>query len=231
MPSLDRKGQSFMSSWNDGICKSCTVLGGTIGLQMADGSDALKNNVYVHHILSFDTSKRTSSFIAQCPTADGKASPGTASRLGAAMAGIGGTSFLGVGEDNGNGYKLYTSEDGSFDSGFHIGANDRFSANVDLVNYNEGPVDVYVTMEMEYVPGNVGLDSYGALLNVQGCNMGSKLNMNGTTTSQRFPVLSDGAIVSARKYPSPDPTPSFVPWNWVLTHASQAATSTPAVKT
>ena len=54
---------------SDAFCKSCTVLKGHIGLMYMDGTVATPKNgsgVYIHHILTYDTSKRASNFVSSC---------------------------------------------------------------------------------------------------------------------------------------------------------------------
>jgi hypothetical protein len=74
----------------DGFCRNCTVLKGKVGLETMDGKTVgPKDGMYIHHILSFDTSKRQKSFISSCG--------GVTSALGAM-----GSKFVGSGEDNNN---------------------------------------------------------------------------------------------------------------------------------
>ncbi|PGH08669.1 hypothetical protein AJ79_05951 [Helicocarpus griseus UAMH5409] len=199
IPSMDPNGEGYLSKWKEGICHDCTVLGGVIGLQMENGTNALDNGVYIHHILSFDRTKKTDSFVSRCPTEDGKPSGGLGGIIDK-IGGLMGTMFVGVGEDNGNDFKIYSNDASGIKSGFHIGPDDEFFANIDLVNYNPQPLDVFVTMDIEFVDGKEGFDAYGTLLDVGGCSM-TPINTdpNGpvNTTSEKFPILADGAIVSA----------------------------------
>ena len=203
---MDPNGESFLSKWNEGICHNCTVLGGIVTLQLADGRDAIEENVYIHHLLTFDTDKKTDSFVSMCPTEDGKPAEGG---LGGILGGLTGslpvTPFIGVGEDNKNMYKLYTTEDRSFDSGYHIGAEDDFIAQSDIVNYSQEPKEVFITLDMETVDGIQGIDAYSTLLRVRGCGdteIVTDPNGPANTTSQKYPILSDGNIISASKSPS-----------------------------
>jgi hypothetical protein len=207
MRSMDPNGQAAISRWNEGICHDCSVLGGIITLQTADGADAMDHDVYIHHILTFDTDKETEPFVARCPTTTGGSSSGggLSGLLGGLSASLSFTPFLGVGEDNKNTYKLYTPGQGPPTSGYHIGEDDTFLVQSDLVNYGAGPIDVFITLDMEWVDGHIGKDAYSTLLQVQGCSQTPiKTDPNGpaNTTSDRFPILSDGTIVSARESPS-----------------------------
>src|ERR1700760_612356 len=106
--------------------------------------------IYIHHVLTSDTSKKQSPWLSACgaPTSPGR----SITSLGS------GTGFLGTGEDNADGLTLYTSTDGTRNSGFHLNKGDVFLANAQLVNYNKEPKKVYVYYDMEWVPGIVGQD-------------------------------------------------------------------------
>lgn len=71
----------------------------------------------------------------------------------------------------------------------------------DLVNYNNETRNVYLTWDLEYVPGIIGQDSTPNLMSVTGCKM-AQPNLNKTgravTLSKNFPVLIDGTIISAK---------------------------------
>jgi hypothetical protein len=160
--------------------------------------------VYIHHIISFDLSKPANLPITKCG-------------VGQAPQRISlGAEFLAQGEDSsGQAGILFTSADGTYDSGFHLGADDKIMNQVDLVNYNKDTRKVFVNYEIEYVEGKVGADAAATLMSVTGCkNMGGehsghapasppqsgiKLNQTGIaiTESPQFNILDDGKIVSA----------------------------------
>lgn len=192
-----------MSTWKDGFCHDCTVLGGVIGLELENGTDALDSGVYIHHILSFDTTKKTDAFASRCATQDGEPSIGLSGIIDD-LSGLIGTMFVGVGEDNGNEMKIFSNEASRIESGFHIGPDDKLVSNLDLVNYGTDPIEVYVTLDIEFVDGQEGADAYSTLLDISGCSLDSPIqtdpNGPANTTSDRFPILSDGAIVSASTF-------------------------------
>jgi len=110
---------------------------------------------------------------------------------------------LGTGEDNADGLTLYTSTDGTRNSGFHLNKGDTFLANAQLVNYNKEPKKVYVYYDMEWVPGIVGQDLKGTLISVTQCgNPTIKLSSSGptNTTSGKFYFMEDGNILGARAH-------------------------------
>ena len=113
----------------------------------------------------------------------------------------GGTGFVGVGEDNGDSHYLYVTSNGKSNTGYHIGREDKFLANVQLVNYNPQPKRVYVTYDLEWVPGTVGQNTKGILISISQCAGRSiKLSQTGptNTTSGKFTFTESGNIISAR---------------------------------
>jgi hypothetical protein len=185
----DSGQQNFLARITDGFCRNCTVLKGHVGLESLDGK-ALgpKEGVYIHHILSFDTSKRQKSFLSGCS--------GISGALGAL-----GSKFIGTGEDNNNVEVWYTTRDGAHQGGFHVGASDSFMMQIDLVSYKKEASKAYVTMEMEYLPGVIGPDTRETLLSVTGCGVGSiKISESGptNTTSSKYTFTEDGQILGAK---------------------------------
>ncbi|KAF1991429.1 hypothetical protein K402DRAFT_125257 [Aulographum hederae CBS 113979] len=160
---------------------------------MEDGSPAtIEKGIYNHHTLTRDTKKLVKPWISRCDTTD----PATelAKEVKASTAG-----FLGTGEDNGNDRTFYTSRtDTNFEGGYWIGENDEFMVQLDLVNYNDKPVSVYATMDLEYLPGNIGANAVTRLLSVTGCGK-RKIALDKTgrteTKSDGFVILEDGDIM------------------------------------
>jgi hypothetical protein len=103
-----------------------------------------------------------------------------------------------------SGYGIpFTSMDGTYNSGFFMGPNDKILNQVDLVNYNADTKNIYLNYEIEYVDGHVGSDSAAVLMSVTGCEEKKiKLDKGGvaTTASPKFPVTKNGMIVAASEY-------------------------------
>jgi hypothetical protein len=176
------------------LCTDCTVLSSRMSLEFEDGTVAgPEKGVYIHHLYAFDVSKE--GVVTSLPC-DFETVNKTAAAAFDPMIPI--SPFAVQGEDNGDTAILYTTSDGKFDSGFYIGPNDKFLLNSDLVNYNADAKKVYITMDIEYVPGKTGLDAYPNLLSVVGCKIGEpKISKTGPaeTLSRKFPVLVDGSIL------------------------------------
>jgi len=136
--SADSGQQNFMLQIpSNALCRDCTVLKGHVGLADAQGvpiAPRKDSGVYIHHILTYDTTKSSKAFVSGCG--------------GGLSGGILGSKFIGSGEDNNNVPVWYTNKDGTHLGGFHIGANDRFFMNADLVSLNSGSSEVYLTFEI-----------------------------------------------------------------------------------
>jgi hypothetical protein len=158
--SMDPKGQGGLLTINKGLCNNCTVLAGRYKLTYADGREALpKDGVYIHHMVSSDTTKRGVGVIGAC----GGSSAGGAKSLGSAY-------FIDRGEDSGNTETIFTTPDGKYNSGFHVGASPRISMQYDIVNYKNTQQEIYINLEYEYVEGKVGADAGYTLKSVTGKN-------------------------------------------------------------
>jgi hypothetical protein len=139
-----------------------------------------------------------------------------------------GSEFLAQGDDSLASAVKFTSSDGSTNTGYYIGANDHIMNQVDLVNYNEASQKIYITFDIEYVPGKVGMrDAAATLMSVTGClNMamkpsaggemsghghgkegGIKLDPSGIaiTASPKFPITADASIVASSTFFRPLP--------------------------
>lgn len=155
---MDPKGQGGLLSYSKGLCTDCTVLGGHYKLTYADGRQAgPKDGVYIHHIVSSDTSKRGVGVFGSC---NAKAGTGAKSLRSAY--------FIDRGEDSGNSDTLYTTPDGKYNSGFHIGKSPRISMQYDIVNYKDEAQEIYINLDYEYVEGQVGADAGYTLQSVAG---------------------------------------------------------------
>jgi len=190
------QGQSFYYTLARSLCNSegpCTVLAGQVGVVYADGKLATPaNGVYIHHILTSDKTKKEAPWISNC---------GSPSRPALNIAGLlGGTAFVSTGEDSAEGGQVYTSEDGTRNTGYHVGANDIFTGWAQLVNYNKESKQVYVFYDLEWVPGNVGEDTKVATLTAT-CGGSPMIRLgNGptNTTSGKFYFMEDGKVLGGR---------------------------------
>lgn len=180
------------------------MLTGKNRITFEDGSEAGPvEGIYLHHFVSRDFTKPPTVPVSRC--GDGQ----TMTR--SPFDNIG-SSFLVQGEDSvASGLISFTSQDGSYNSGYFLGKDIGLLMQVDLVNYNKESKKVFINFEVEYVDGHVGSDAAATLMSVTGCqqphqagSFGSsiKLDPNGvaTTDSPKFPVTRDAKIVSASKH-------------------------------
>jgi hypothetical protein len=185
----DSGQQNFMFSFpQNGLCRNCTVLKGRVMLLDANNKPiSVRNNsgVYIHHILTFDTTKRGGSFLSGCSS----------------VTAMLGSKFIGSGEDNNNVDVWYTNKRGDHVGGFHIGPSDRFTMNADLVSLNSATSRVYIGFDLEYQKGRLGSDSSETLLTVESCG-GGRINANArgptSTRSGKYTFKENGSIVLAK---------------------------------
>jgi len=190
-------GQSFFYNMPRTLCNSqgaCTILAAKVGVMFADGTDANPSTgIYIHHILTSDSTKTQTPWLSNC---------GGSSRPAVNIAGLlGGTAFVGTGEDSAAGHTLYTSEDGTRNSGYHVGAMDSFTGWAQLVNYNKEAKQIYVVYDIEWIPGIHGDDIKTATFTATcGGSRMIKLSTSGptNTTSGAFRFLESGKILGGR---------------------------------
>jgi hypothetical protein len=190
-------GQSFFYSMPKNLCNSqgpCTILAAQVGVVHADGKPANPSNgIYIHHILTSDSTKKTSHWVSNC------GSPNSAPLNIAGL--LGGTAFVGTGEDSTEGGAVYTSDDGTRNTGYHVGAGDTFTGWAEIVNYNKEAKKIYVFYDLEWVPGIQGEDVKTATLTATcGGSPAIRLSTTGptNTTSGKFYFMEDGKVLGAR---------------------------------
>jgi hypothetical protein len=98
---------------------------------------------------------------------------------------------------------MYGTADGGIEGGYWLTPNDGISVWADLVNLDKTPKKIYLTYDLEYLPGKVGADAQGTLLSVTGCGA-RRINIisNGAanTTSDKFRFFRDGYLINGSKY-------------------------------
>jgi hypothetical protein len=174
----------------------CTVISGKAGLEFEDGTAAdVSKGVYIHHILATNNGKTISPFVTRCDT---QGDVGTVSRPARSQAG-----FVGVSDDNGNEPLIYGTKDGSIEGGYWVSKDDSFGVWADLVNLDKNPKKVYVTYDLEYLPGHVGADAQGSLISVTGCaarKIQAPSSGPANTTSGKFRFFNNGYLVNGSKW-------------------------------
>lgn len=198
MASLDPKGQGWLFTINDGLCKNCTILSGKPGLAFENGTRATpETGFYVHHILSGEVKDPGLSPVGWCDQAT--PNPTTVPDVFSHLFFRG---FIGNGEDNGNTGIMFTSLDGKFDSGFQIGSDGhQIVVQADFVNYTNETANVFMTLDIEYVDGIAGDSTVTTLQSVTGCKIKSpkaSKSEKAFMDSQKFPILTDGYLISAK---------------------------------
>jgi hypothetical protein len=194
---MDPQGHLISMMPSDGICKDCTILAGKADVTLEDGTRAdIKDGLYLHHILAFDTTKRAPDFASLCPRTRSSFLDGLMPAMKLPPLFLGGA----VNEY----WVWYTTPDGKEDSGYYIGKNgNKIWIQSEVVTYKKTAQQVYLTLDLEYLPGKVGRDSLFTLLLVTGCaGVGYKSNqLQNSLTSGEFPIQSDGKLINVRAYP------------------------------
>jgi len=186
-------GKSYMLNIQK-FCNPCTVYAGKITIDFADGTPAdVSKGLYIHHVLTTNTKKKTEGFLSGCNNPNTKAM--SVSSMGR------GTGFVGVGEDSGDSPVMYTQRDGKINAGYYVDTGNTFTAQVELVNYNKESKNVTINYDLEYAPGKVGVNTKGMLISVTQC-AGTRIKTSSTgpatTSAGKFTFLENGVIVGAR---------------------------------
>jgi hypothetical protein len=124
-----------------GFCTNCTVLYGKADIHYEDGAKAgFTEGVYIHHIVVVDMAKRTMPFwLCQ----------GQKQFLGNLPA----AGFIVAGNDEAP--NMFTTPDGKFEGGYYIGNREAFMMQAEIINYKPANQTVYITTEVEYLPGRI----------------------------------------------------------------------------
>jgi hypothetical protein len=150
-------------------------------------------------VLTKDMTKHMPNFVTTCDTLDTTRAPENRETFNKW-----GNEFLTIGTDRQNTQLSWTTKDGKFPSGYHIGANDDMVFNVEVVNNNKEKQDFYLTLEFEHFPGIIGGNTQTQLVDLGGCDGKRKIivSQDGpvNTTSGKFQILRDGSIIDSSKF-------------------------------
>lgn len=169
------------------------MFAGSVGVQYVDGRSAdPSSGIYIHHILSSNVKKKEVPWFSNC---------NTPSRASGNVNGItGGGGFLSTGEDSASEKAMFIDAKGTLPTGYHIRAADYFNYWAQIVNYNKEAADLYVTFDIEWMPGTVGEDTKTIVVSAT-CG-GGMIKMSNTgpanTTSGKFYLMEDGHIMGSR---------------------------------
>jgi len=151
--SMDTNGQAGTLRVGAGMCSSCTLLSAHYRLVHPNGKEATpKEGVYIHHMTSFLSPKKTDNPIGG----------------GISIGGGGGAYFIDRGEDSGETDTVFTSPDGKFDSGYQISGKPSVMVSYDFVNYKDVAQPLHLELEYEWLDGIVGKDAGHTLKSVTG---------------------------------------------------------------
>jgi hypothetical protein len=148
-------------------------------------------------VISVNSAKRIDPFVSQCDYNYNprdllaiKAPKGTQAR------------FVGVSDDNGNEPIRYGTKDGVIEGGYWISKGEDFTAMVDLVNLDKQEKTIYLTYDLEFLPGHRGTDVQGSLISVTGCSgrrIAASPTASSNTSSYYFKFFRSGTLINGSK--------------------------------
>jgi len=200
---MDPNGYAFVGSFVDGICSECTVLTAAVDVVLPSGKRAdIANGVYLHHLVSnLEGKKPQPDWVTLCP---GPLNATATNPAAQALKDLQGNGFVGGAVDAFTDW--FTAKGVRDDSGLHIPKGVKTTFSGEIVNYKTTPQEVYLQLEMEWLPGIRGVESIKTPLNVEGCDFSTqafkdalKKSPKGQIPSKEFTVLTDGTIIMARK--------------------------------
>ncbi|KAF1991431.1 hypothetical protein K402DRAFT_459440 [Aulographum hederae CBS 113979] len=179
-----------------GFCDDCTVLLGQASLSFVNGTQAdPSRGIYQHHIVLLDMQKYNVPFYI-CP------------KQGTPLGVVPQAGFMVSGATAGVEPNLFSTNDPANPSGYSIPkqAEPRsYFLQSEVVNYNDAPQDIYVTFEVEYLPGAKLAkyrDTAVSLLSVTGCGWPDyKAVINETRYSTSSPTATmpkSGVLLNAK---------------------------------
>jgi hypothetical protein len=152
-PSMDLKGQAGKLNLSEGIPKNSTILASRWTWVYEDGTEAgPENDVYLHHLISSDVTKRKINPFSGCNAFDE----------------LVGSQFNNRGQDTGDRETLYTLEDSNLISGYHLGTLPVIRVQYDLINYSSHTKTLYLELTVEYLRGRRGVDTGTVLESIGG---------------------------------------------------------------
>lgn len=109
-----------------------------------------------------------------------------------------GNTFLGTGNDEAG--VSYTNAASNLKGGFYL-KDDYMGLQVDVVNYDKTPKKIFVTFDVEYLPGKTGPDAASVLLSLTGCRGAGFMlaDKEVVMESDFFRIFEDGGIINASK--------------------------------
>jgi hypothetical protein len=188
---MDPAGTGWAHSAPD-FPRDITLLRGNSTIVYEDGTHAvIGNGLYNHHLVTIS------------PGHKGVGAVGCGTKTRSIFADAGnymGAIFLGGSEDRGDGH--YTTERGTFKSGYYIGPNDKVVTSGDVVNYTNDTKTIYVIHDIEYIPGKPKdfLDASTQVLSVGMCD-GKMGIFQPNSATKRFSLADEkGETVSRDGY-------------------------------
>jgi hypothetical protein len=188
---MDPSGTGWNSLAGD-FPKDITVLKTSTAIVFEDGTKAdISNGLYLHHLLYFDPFKQSADMVT-CEDTPTRRFPMSL--------------FMAGSEDIGG--SVFTTDDGSLNSGYYISPVDPIMMMGDVVNLSNDTRVVYTKADIDYVPGKVPgmMDVSVQMLNVGQCDGFSLGGFNAPEGQTKFTIngtamefMSNGYLITSRK--------------------------------
>lgn len=142
------------------------------------------DGLYNHHIVWYDQSKTNPSFVS----CNGKRARSMPMSI-----------FMGSGSEETDG--MYNHGGGAVKSGYYIGKKDVINFGMDIVNYHDRERTVYMSNEIEYIPGKPAdyTDSQTHVITMGMCDGGNAMmgamNIHAPKDKKRFTMTGNKPIV------------------------------------
>lgn len=166
---MDPNGLSVVSTYKaNEICDDCSIIAAKTDLVYEDGKRAdPSTGVYLHHLGNMNLGEKpVSAWINICSSNQ------------TTLFGVDITSFLPdtvispfqpISMATVDEYtQWFTTKDGEFPSGHYVDPSDRFFIQAEALNYLQVPQQIYIQVDLEYVPGKVEKHATWTPLSVTG---------------------------------------------------------------
>jgi hypothetical protein len=145
---MDPNGMTMAKRLTNGFCKNCTIVAAKTNVIFVNGTRAdVSSGVYLHHLTITDYVKPADGFVSFCP--------GVLSEKDKPKLSPVGTPFMGGAVDEH--VEHFTPKDANIRAGYHV-KNSQFFIQSEIVNYRPENMDVFVELDLEFLPGQFGKD-------------------------------------------------------------------------
>jgi hypothetical protein len=161
-------------------------------LQYEDGTLAdVNSGVYNHHVQIFDIGKATESMFQCGPLKTGPVQSGMKMM---------GSYFGGSAADGAP--SIFSTPDGSFNSGYYLSKSSKVIMSAELVNYAKEQKNIYAVTEVDFIPGSPAgiMDTTVGIMSVTQCDRLPNPFLRGPDSQKVFEFRSKGITATMDGY-------------------------------